>query len=101
MKKWRCTLCGSIHEAWNTPFECVSCRAADDRLEAVKDDEGEAAKELNANQEGETETVGMYFAFSRQANEEGFPGVAQAFEKIAVEEAKHAVNVYKPKNRKK
>jgi len=88
-------LCGSMHEAWNRPFECYSCGASHERLEAVKEGVGEeTANELNANWGSESETVVTYFSFSRQADEEGYLGIAQAFEKIAIEEAKHAPEIY-------
>ncbi|MBQ6820078.1 MAG: NADH peroxidase, partial [Clostridium sp.] len=34
--------------------------------------------------------VGMYLAMSRQADREGFPEVAEAYKRIAFEEAEHA-----------
>ena len=39
---------------------------------------------------GECTEVGMYLAMSRQADREGFPEVAEAYKRIAFEEAEHA-----------
>ena len=39
---------------------------------------------------GECTEVGMYLAMSRQADREGFPEIAEAYKKIAIEEAEHA-----------
>ncbi len=45
---------------------------------------------LKANFEGECTEVGMYLAMSRQADREGYPEVAEAYKRIAFEEAEHA-----------
>ncbi|MBI5141996.1 MAG: rubrerythrin family protein [Nitrospirae bacterium] len=43
-----------------------------------------------ANFKGETSEVGLYMAMARQAQREGFPEVAEAMLRIALEEAAHA-----------
>ena len=45
---------------------------------------------LQANFMGECTEVGMYLAMSRQADREGYPEVAEAYKRIALEEAEHA-----------
>jgi len=45
---------------------------------------------LKANFAGECTEVGMYLAMSRQADREGYPEVAEAYKRIAFEEAEHA-----------
>ena len=45
---------------------------------------------LKENFMGECTEVGMYLAMSRQADREGFPEVAEAYKRIAFEEAEHA-----------
>ena len=45
---------------------------------------------LRANFEGECTEVGMYLAMSRVADREGYPEVAEAYKRIAFEEAEHA-----------
>ncbi len=45
---------------------------------------------LRANFMGECTEVGMYLAMSRQADREGYPEVAEAYARIAYEEADHA-----------
>ena len=47
-------------------------------------------EELRANFIGECTEVGMYLAMSRQADREGYPEVAEAYKRIAFEEAEHA-----------
>lgn len=57
-------------------------------------DESKTAENLAGNWDGETEEVGMYYAFAKKAEEEGYPEVAQAFIKIGLEEAAHACEIY-------
>ena len=45
---------------------------------------------LRANFVGECTEVGMYLAMARQADREGYPEVAEAYKRIAFEEAEHA-----------
>ena len=45
---------------------------------------------LRANFEGECTEVGMYLAMSRVADREGYPEIAEAYKRIAFEEAEHA-----------
>jgi rubrerythrin len=45
---------------------------------------------LKNNFMGECTEVGMYLAMSRQADREGFPEIAEAYKRIAFEEAEHA-----------
>ncbi|MGL5561583.1 MAG: ferritin-like domain-containing protein, partial [Tannerellaceae bacterium] len=45
---------------------------------------------LKAHFMGECSEVGMYLAMSRQADREGYPEVAEAYKRIAWEEAEHA-----------
>jgi len=95
MKKWRCTVCGYIHEGENAPVRCPVCEAPASKFEEIRAEAGETTKNLCANWDGETEEVGMYLAFSKKADEEGYPEVAQAFAKLAMEEAWHAADVYR------
>ena len=45
---------------------------------------------LRMNFTGECTEVGMYLAMSQQADREGYPEVAEAYKRIAFEEAEHA-----------
>ena len=45
---------------------------------------------LQANFAGECTEVGMYLAMSRVADREGYPEIAEAFKRYALEEAEHA-----------
>ena len=64
--------------------------ADEHRIGVAKDVDGEVLEGLRANFTGECTEVGMYLAMSRQADREGFPEVAEAYKRIAFEEADHA-----------
>ncbi len=107
MKKFVCTVCGYVHEGNQPPEKCPQCGVpADKFVEQVsteglswadehkvgiaKDVDPEVIEELRANFTGECTEVGMYLAMSRQADREGYPEVAEAYKRIAFEEAEHA-----------
>ena len=106
MKKFVCAVCGYVYEGENPPEKCPVCGAPSDKF--VEKAEGEISwadehkvgiakgidekvlEELRANFTGECSEVGMYLAMSRQADREGYPEVAEAYKRIAFEEADHA-----------
>jgi len=106
MKKFTCTFCGYVHEGDAAPQACPHCKAPADkfieqksgdliwadehRIGVAKDVDAEVLEGLRANFNGECMEVGMYLAMSRQADREGLPEVAEAYKRIAFEEAEHA-----------
>lgn len=106
MKKFVCAVCGYIYEGNEAPQECPVCHAPKDKFTEQAEGERVWADEhkigvaqgvdpevlagLRANFTGECTEVGMYLAMSRQADREGFPEVAEAYKRIAFEEAEHA-----------
>lgn len=106
MKKFRCTVCGYVHEGPEAPQNCPQCKAPKEKfVEIVGNDMAWAAEHvvgiidgvdpaivegLRANFNGECTEVGMYLAMSRVADREGYPEVAEAYKRIAFEEADHA-----------
>lgn len=107
MKKWVCTICGYVHEGENPPEVCPQCGAPREKFEEVVANAGlswadehrvgvaqgvdpEVWEGLKANFMGECTEVGMYLAMSRQADREGYPEIAEAYRRIAFEEADHA-----------
>ena len=106
MKKWICPVCGYVHEGNEPPEKCPQCGTAGTKFYEKKDDSKSWADEhkigvangvdaevldgLKANFAGECTEVGMYLAMSRQADREGYPEVAEAYKRIAFEEAEHA-----------
>jgi rubrerythrin len=106
MKKFVCTVCGYVHEGDSAPEACPQCKApaskfveqktttlnwADEhRIGVANGVDQQIVDGLKMNFTGECTEVGMYLAMSRQADREGYPEVAEAYKRIAFEEAEHA-----------
>ncbi len=106
MKKYVCQVCGYVHVGDSAPDKCPQCGAPKDKFVEKTEGEMQWADEhrvgvaqgvdpevvegLRANFTGECTEVGMYLAMSRQADREGYPEVAEAYKRIAFEEAEHA-----------
>lgn len=106
MKKFICSVCGYVHEGNEPPEKCPLCKAPRDKFTEKKEDslqwadehkigvaqgvDAEVVEGLKANFMGECTEVGMYLAMSRQADREGYPEIAEAYKRIAFEEAEHA-----------
>lgn len=106
MEKYICSICGYTHEGNEGPEKCPQCGAAKDKFRkaeagarqwadshvigVAKDVDKEILEGLQANFMGECTEVGMYLAMARQADREGFPEVAEAYKRVAWEEAEHA-----------
>lgn len=108
-KKFICAVCGYVYEGDAAPEKCPVCKApaskfsemqetgdvtyatvhrlGDGKIEGVPE---EMIQELRNNYLAECGEVGMYLAMARQADREGYPEVARAFEHYAYEEADHA-----------
>lgn len=107
-KKWICTVCGYVHTGDHAPEKCPQCHqpankfkelietgdklvwADEHRLGVAKGVDAEVLQGLQAHFMGECTEVGMYLAMSRQADREGYPEIAEAYKRIAIEEAEHA-----------
>lgn len=108
MRTWVCSVCGYVYMGDKPPEHCPQCKAPASKFIEKKDNaqagwadmhhvgiaKGVTDKEivdgLHANFTGECTEVGMYLAMSRQADREGYPEVAEAYKRIAYEEAEHA-----------
>ena len=115
MEKFICTVCGYIHEGSSAPAACPHCNSPAEKFRKHNIKEGEklswydehhvgdayrgidknsidpeVLEGLRANFMGECTEVGMYLAMSRQADREGYPEIAEAYKRIAFEEAEHA-----------
>lgn len=93
MKKWQCVVCGYIYEGEEAPERCPMCGAPKEKFALMAGDTGHTGQNLTGNWDGETEEVGLYLAFAKKAEEEGYPEVAAAFIKIALEEGYHAAEI--------
>lgn len=112
MKKFKCIVCGYIHEGDSAPATCPICHVGPEKFVEVVENVGGAngvwvwadehkvgiAKGVDAeiitglkqNFDGECCEVGMYLAMSRVADRQGYPEIAEAYKRYAFEEAEHA-----------
>ena len=106
MIKWVCSVCGYTVEGPSAPDKCPQCGAPASKFNKVESGQTVWAAEhvvgvaqgvdpaivqgLRENYMGERTEFGMYLAMSRQADREGYPEVAEAYKRIAFEEAEHA-----------
>ena len=105
--KWVCSVCGYTHEGDTPPEKCPQCGVPAEKFNRVDENaevkwadehkigvaKGVDAEVLQGCKDhfiGECTEVGMYLAMSRQADREGYPEVAEAYKRIAWEEAEHA-----------
>ena len=106
-KKFICTVCGYVHEGEEAPERCPQCKVPASKFKELDETQSlsfvtehvigiakgcdeEMIKDLNAHFMGECTEVGMYLAMSRQADREGYPEIAEAYKRYAIEEAEHA-----------
>ena len=105
-KRYVCSVCGYVHEGEAPPDNCPQCNAPAEKFsEQLEGDlawadqhvigvargvDQEILDGLKANFTGECTEVGMYLAMARQADREGYPEVAEAYKRVAWEEAEHA-----------
>ena len=104
--KFRCSVCGYIHEGPEAPAKCPQCGVPATKFTEIKEEKLDWAAEhvvgvadgapedviegLRANFAGECTEVGMYLAMARVAHREGYPEIGLYWEKAAWEEAEHA-----------
>ncbi|MDR2520450.1 MAG: NADH peroxidase [Bacteroidales bacterium OttesenSCG-928-I14] len=108
--KWICVVCGYIHEGEQAPNLCQQCGQSQNKFKKFEKHEKlkfvdehhigsangsniEVLNGLKAHFTGECSEVGMYLAMGRQADREGFPEIAEAYNRIALEEADHAAKL--------
>lgn len=85
-----CPVCGAVREVFTKVEDGNKEYADEHRIGIAKDLDPQIMEGLKANFNGECAEVGMYLAMSRQADREGYPEVAEAYKRIAFEEAEHA-----------
>ena len=97
MEKWKCTICGYIHEGPMTPdFKCPKCRQGADRFvkieEAVRNPYAGTRTEKNlwAAFAGESQARNKYTYFASVAKKAGYEQIAALFLQTAANEMEHA-----------
>ena len=106
MKRFRCTVCGFVHEGDTPPACCPTCRMPALKFVEINAEKKTYAAEhvvgisagvdaevligLRTNYEAACKNAGLYLAMARAAEREGYPEIAEPFRRYAAEEADHA-----------
>ena len=99
MEKWKCTVCGHVHEGAMTPdFKCPVCKQPAEKF--VKIEESVPAKSPYAGTKseknlleafaGESQARNKYTYFAEVARNAGYEQIAELFIKTAENEKEHA-----------
>ena len=97
MEKWKCTVCGYIHEGPMTEdFKCPVCKVPASKFvkieEAPKNPYAgtQTEKNLEAAFAGESQARNKYTYFASTAKKEGYEQISELFLKTAENEKEHA-----------
>ena len=98
MEKWKCKVCGYIHEGPMTPdFKCPLCKQPASSFEKIEDAPPanpyagtQTEKNLEAAFAGESQARNKYTYFASVAKKEGYEQIAALFLKTAENEKEHA-----------
>ncbi len=99
MERWRCTVCGYIHEGPMTEdYECPVCHQPASKFVKIEDEPAkknpyagtETEKNLEAAFAGESQARNKYTYFASVAKNEGYEQIAAMFLKTADNEKEHA-----------
>ena len=106
--KWICKVCGYVYEGNEPPEFCPVCKVGKDKFERLEEtpqwadvhtlgvaqgmDERVVAG-LRKQYEKECIEAGAYMAMARQADGQGYPEIANSFQRMAMEEVGHAARL--------
>lgn len=99
MEKWKCTVCGYIHEGPMTPdFKCPICKAPASKFVKIEEEAQKknpyagtkTEKNLLEAFAGESQARNKYTYFAEIARQAGYEQIAELFLKTAENEKEHA-----------
>ena len=100
MSKWKCSVCGYVHEADELPadFKCPRCKQPASAFEKIEEQTKntniyagtKTEKNLQAAFAGESQARNKYTYFASVAKKEGYEQIAEIFLKTADNEKEHA-----------
>lgn len=103
-KKFKCTVCGYIHEGNEAPEKCPLCKAPKSKFVEIKEETNNAVKSLKGSKTeknleeafaGESMARNKYTYFASKAKKDGYVQIAALFEETAANEREHAKIWYK------
>jgi len=94
-KKWKCTVCGYIHEGTKPPDLCPVCGAHKFQFILYEKLPDSLEKRLKEAFAGESKAHVRNLAFAQKAEADGFPQVARLFKAVAEAERVHAAEYLK------
>ena len=89
-KKWKCTVCGYIHEGERPPEVCPACGAFKYQFILYEPLPEMMEKRLREAFAGESKASVRNLAFAKKAEEDGFPQISRLFKAVADAERVHA-----------
>lgn len=94
-KKWKCTVCGYIHEGEGPPDKCPVCGVSRYQFILYERLPDALEKSLEEAFAGESKAHVRNLAFAKKANQDGLPQIAKLFRSIAEAERVHAAEYLK------
>jgi rubrerythrin len=94
-KKWKCTICGYIHEGEHPPEKCPVCSAPKSQFVLLEPLRHELEKRLKEAFAGESKAHVRNLAFAKQAEKDELPQIAKLFRAVAEAERVHAAEYLK------
>jgi rubrerythrin len=94
-RKFKCTVCGYIHEGDEAPAICPKCKQPKEKFVEIFDEPKslkgtKTEKNLEEAFAGESMARNKYTYFASKAKKEGYVQIAALFEETAVNEREHA-----------
>lgn len=93
MKKWKCSVCGYVHEGdLPADFKCPVCKVPAEKFVAVEPELKGSKTEANlmAAFAGESQARNKYTYFASKAKKDGYVQISKIFEETANNEKEHA-----------
>jgi rubrerythrin len=94
-RKWKCTVCGYIHEGDDAPAACPVCGASKSQFVLLEALPAELEKDLRDAFAGESKAHVRNLAFARRAEQDELPQIAHLFRAVAEAERVHAAEYLK------
>lgn len=88
-KKWKCTICGYLHDGDRPPESCPVCGAHQYQFILYESMPEALEKKLKDAFAGESKAHVRNLAFAKRADDDGFPQIARLFRAVADAERVH------------